>query len=89
MHRAKKEIGTSGGDGEILEREPFTLSVQVQTFLKLRHVVCEGIDDVVGVKAPLRGVAQVVFHGVQVVEVGVRLWVHQDTEEWKGKDRSK
>ena len=31
-------------------------------------ITCEGTDDVVGVKAPLRGVAQVVFHGVQVVE---------------------
>ena len=39
---------------------------------------CEGTDDVVGVKAPLRGVAQVVFHGVQVVEVGVQARVHQD-----------
>ena len=39
---------------------------------------CEGDGDVVGVKAPLRGVAQVVLHGVQVVEVGVRLRVHQD-----------
>ena len=28
--------------------------------------------------APLRGVAQVVFHGVQVVEVGVQVRVHQD-----------
>ena len=32
----------------------------------------------VGVKAPLRGVAQVVFHSVQVVEVCVQLRVHQD-----------
>ena len=39
---------------------------------------CEGDGDVVGVVAPLRGVAQVVLHGVQVVEVGVRLRVHQD-----------
>ena len=39
---------------------------------------CEGTDDIVGVKAPLRGVAQVVFHGVQVVEVGVQVRVHQD-----------
>ena len=39
---------------------------------------CEGDGDVVGVKAPLRGVAQVVFHGVQVVEVGVQVRVHQD-----------
>ena len=31
-----------------------------------------------GVKAPLRGVAQVVFHDVQVVEVGVQVRVHQD-----------
>ena len=39
---------------------------------------CEGDGDVVGVVTPLRGVVQVVLHGVQVVEVGVRLRVHQD-----------
>ena len=44
----------------------------------LASLHCEGDGDVVGVKAPLRGVAQVVFHGVQVVEVGVQLRVHQD-----------
>ena len=43
-----------------------------------RSTSCEGDGDVVGVKAPLRGVAQVVLHGVQVVEVGVRLRVHHD-----------
>ena len=37
------------------------------------HLFCEGDGDVVGVVTPLRGVAQVVLHGVQVVEVGVRL----------------
>ena len=37
---------------------------------------CEGGVDVVGVVTSLRGVAQVVFHGVQVVEVGVQLRVH-------------
>ena len=40
--------------------------------------ICEGVGDVVGVEAPLGGVAQVVFHGVEVVEVGVVLRVHQD-----------
>ena len=39
---------------------------------------CEGDGDVIGVVTPLRGVAQVVLHGVQVVEVGVRLGVHPD-----------
>ena len=39
---------------------------------------CEGVGDVVGVEAPLGGVAQVIFHGVQVVEVGVQVRVHQD-----------
>ena len=39
---------------------------------------CEGEGDVVGVKAHLGGVAQVIFHGVQVVEVGVQVRVHQD-----------
>ena len=39
---------------------------------------CEGVGDVVGVEAPLGGVAQVIFHGVQVVEVGVQVRVRQD-----------
>ena len=40
-----------------------------------------GVGDVVGVVTPLGGVAQVVFHGVKVVEVGVVLRVHQDRGE--------
>ena len=36
------------------------------------------MGDVVGVVAHLGGVAQVIFHGVQVVEVGVQVRVHQD-----------
>ena len=39
---------------------------------------CEGEGDVVGVVAPLGGVAQVIFHGVQVVDVSVQVRVHQD-----------
>ena len=42
------------------------------------YEVCEGEGDVVGVEAPLGGVAQVIFHGVQVVQVGVQVRVHQD-----------
>ena len=34
--------------------------------------------DVVGVVTPLGGVAQVIFHEVQIVEVGVQVRVHQD-----------
>ena len=41
-------------------------------------ITCEGEGDVVGVVAPLGGVAQVIFHGIQVVEVGVQVRVHQD-----------
>ena len=36
------------------------------------------MGDVVGVVTPLGGVAQVSFHGVMVVQVGVVLTVHQD-----------
>ena len=39
---------------------------------------CEGVGDVVGVVTPLPEVAQVGLHGVKVVEVCVRLRVHQD-----------
>ena len=39
----------------------------------LTHLIwiCEGVGDVVGVVTPLGEVAEVVFHGVKVVEVGV------------------
>ena len=51
---------------------------------------CEGEGDVVGVEAPLGGVAQVIFDGVQVVEVGLQVRVHQDRGvEEDGKYRSK
>ena len=41
-------------------------------------ITCEGLDDVVGVKAPLGGVPQIIFHRIQVVLVGVQVRVHQD-----------
>ena len=41
-------------------------------------ISCEGTGDVIGVKAPLRGVAQVGLHGDQVVELSVLLGVHQE-----------
>ena len=44
-------------------------------------VKCEGGGDVVGVVAPLGGVAQVIFHVVQVVEVGVQVRVHEEGEK--------
>ena len=47
---------------------------------KLKLEECEGEGDVKGVVAPLGGVAQVIFHGVQVVEVGVQVRVHQEGE---------
>ena len=42
---------------------------------------CEGEGDVVAVVAPLGGVVQVIFHGVQVVEVGVQVRVHEEGGE--------
>ena len=48
-------------------------------------ITCEGVGDVVGdvvgVEAPLGGVAQVIFHGVRVVEVGLQVREHQDRGE--------
>ena len=41
---------------------------------------CEGDVDVVGVVTPLRGGAQVVLHGDQVVELSVLLGVHEEGE---------
>ena len=51
------------------------------------HKFCEGVGDVVGVEAPLGGVAQVIFHGVQVVEVGLQVRVHQDRGEEEDGER--
>ena len=56
----------------------FTLRLKLVLISHGAASKCEGLDDVVGVKAPLGGVAQVIFHGVQVVEVGVQVRVHQD-----------
>ena len=42
--------------------------------------LCEGGVDVVGVVTPLRGGAQVVLHGDQVVELSVLLGVHEKEE---------
>ena len=47
-------------------------------FATAPYRLCEGEGDVVGVVAPLGGVAQVLFHGVQVVEVVMQVRVHQD-----------
>ena len=43
-------------------------------------MLCEGDGDVVGVVTPLRGGAQVVLHGVQVVGLSVLLGVHEEGE---------
>ena len=64
-------------DGVTLAKEPWELPSSLKT-VSFGLITCEGDGDVVGVVTPLRGVAQVVLHGVQVVEVGVRLRVHQD-----------
>ena len=51
-------------------------------FLRLlRSIICEEVEDVVDVEAPLGGVAQVIFHGVRVVEVGLQVTEHQDRGE--------
>ena len=53
---------------------------QFLSSLHFSHFVnCEGDGNVVGVVL-LRGSAQVVLHGVQVVELSVLLGVHQDGE---------
>ena len=46
-------------------------------------MLCEEEGDVVAVVAPHGGVAQVIFHGVQVVEVGVLVGVHEEGEKEK------
>ena len=54
-----------------------------RVFADISYSFCEGEGDVVGVVAPLGGVAQVIFHGVQVVEVGVQVRVHEEGEKEK------
>ena len=51
-------------------------------------MICEGDRGVRGVVTPLRGDAQVVLHGVQVVELSVLLGVHEEGEmEEDGEDQ--
>ena len=66
--------GSLGAQGHTAAGNTVSTTIQDDT-------LCEGVGDVVGVKAPLGGVAQVIFHGVQVVEVGVQVRVHQDRGE--------
>ena len=42
---------------------------------------CEGVRVVIGDETPFGGVAQVILHGVQVVEVGLQVREHQDRGE--------
>ena len=56
----------------------FPQSVVDVPVIMQRRWFCEGGVDVVGVVTPLRGVAQVVLHGDQVVELSVLLGVHQE-----------
>ena len=46
-----------------------------------RDCYSEGVRVVVGDEAPLGGVAQVIFHGVRVVEVGLQVREHKDRRE--------
>ena len=60
----------SGPGVPLIEREDLRSSTD--------STISTSYEDVVGVVTPLGGVAQVSFHGVKVVEVGVVLRVHQD-----------
>ena len=62
----KAQVAIESGHGEIPEDRSRRL--------------CEGGVDVVGVVTPLRGGAQVVLHGDQVVELSVLLGVHEKEE---------
>ena len=60
-------------------REPFLRTETIRSHSsRAGNPTCEGLGDVVGVEALLAGMAQVIFYGVQVVEVGVQVRVHQD-----------
>ena len=67
-----------GWRGSVGEKNPGSWQLVDDRVVGL--ITCEGNGDVVGVVTPLRGGAQVVLHGVQVVEVGMRLRVHQEGE---------
>ena len=65
-----------------------TESLKLRAIVEL-HVVglitCEREGLVVGDEAPVGGVAQVIGHGVQVVEVGVQVRVHEEGEKGRGR----
>ena len=46
-------------------------------------ITCEGVRAVKGDEAPLGGVAQVILHGVRVVEVSLQVREHEEGEEEK------
>ena len=46
-------------------------------------ITCEGVRVVKGDEAPLGGVAQVLLHGVRVVEVSLQVREHEEGEKEK------
>ena len=85
------EATASKVDGVMIWNHPDDASTDfhLRTMLCVHrsHTQCEGDGDVVGVVGVVTVVAKVVLHGIQVVEVGMLLRVHQ----WKktGKDKLK
>ena len=49
----------------------------------MMHLMCEGVRVVISDEAPLGGVAQVILHGVRVVEVSLQVREHEEGEKEK------
>ena len=49
----------------------------------LQYLHCEGVRVVISDEAPLSGVAQVILHGVRVVEVSLQVREHEEGEKEK------
>ena len=70
------------GHEEVVVVIYFCVAIFVRDLLyqEMYSLHCEGGVAVVGVVTPLRGGAQVVLHGDQVVELSVLLGVHEEGE---------
>ena len=59
------------------------LCIAKATCAMLPSCKCEGVRVVIGDEAPIGGVAQVILHGVRVVEVSLQVREHEEGEKEK------
>ena len=79
----REDFHQEDGHSSDLDQKRSGILLMVAELRVVGLITCEGVRVVVGDEAPLGGVAQVVFHGVRVVDDGLQVRVHEEGEKEK------